>query len=195
MFTVIDNPTGHFTLLPFPSSLFFEPPPFGAGAMLVLNEFRLNSSKLNAEHVRGMTILAGQAQATWGGVELAVGEFFGVTDRSGSDSFNQKLSTQRAKSARDALWGVLGLGDANLTFSVGLGEQFAAEYYQEADNTQHGGFRGVACYLWESLSTARDPGLRIEIASASPPEGGFGNRRIFLPPLHLGRKANGSPFA
>lgn len=198
MFVTVASNDGSFLIRPIPKVFFFDPVPFGAGAMLILTNFPLNSSNLTAEHIRGVTILASQAQAAWGSRSLgglSVGEFLGITDRSGGDKSNERLSLKRAKTARDALWAAMGKSDVDLSFSHGLGEQFAARYYGQKDGTRSAGFRGVVCYLWESSTTARDVGLKLAIKAAAPPEGGFGLSRQFLPPLHLGRKVPNSPFA
>lgn len=182
MFTSVDSPSGHFTLLPIPREFFEFSSPFGGSAMLILQKFKNNSSQLLSEHMRGIAIAASQAS---GGVSAC--EVYGVTDRSGSEDLNRALSLQRATNALEALKPALGLLPFNTTFAGGLGERFADEYHQRADNERNDLFRGVVCYLWESLGAATDTVLKIEVSFAAPPLGGFGRRRIFLPPLHMGR--------
>jgi hypothetical protein len=194
MFTSTDSSTGQFGIRPIPELFFELPSPFGSGAMLVLNGFGNNSAKLAAEHHRGVQILVAQVRSSWG-PGSGVGEFYGITDRSGSDALNQRLSGQRAQNARDALWSALGFGEAHINHFDGLGETFAAEYFQEADDSRHGGFRGVACYVWESFAVARDTVLQMNVKAAKPPDGGGGFRRTFLAPLHLGRRNSACPFA
>jgi hypothetical protein len=186
MFTVVTSPTGHFTLAPIPDRFFEIPPPFGAGALLVLNRFANNSAALLPEHIQGIQIAAAQARLSFGPNSGAC-EVYGITDRTGSEELNRQLSARRAQAALTALSGAIGLLGGSIQFSNGLGERFADEYFQLADGKpgQDANFRGAACYIWESLSTATDPFLRVNVAFASPPSGG-GNRS-FLAALHMGR--------
>jgi hypothetical protein len=193
MIVSVDSPTGHFSIRPIPPRFFFDPSPFGNGGMLVLNSFPNNSSKLVGEHHRGIKVFAAQAKAAFLG-GFGAGEFYGITDRTGSESYNFKMSQFRAANARDAVWAAMDFNDERVSFVEGLGERFAAEYFAEADNSRHGGFRGVACYVWPTFATGRDPGLRIEIAAAGPPEGGGAFRRTFLAALHMGRRNPECPF-
>ena len=186
MFTFIDSPTGQFTLLPFPAEFFDTASPFGNGALLLLNQFANNSAVLRAAHVQGILIAAAQASATFG-TGFGALEVYGLTDRTGSEALNLELSTRRAQAALSALSSAMALGSTNVVFSNGLGERFADEYFQKADNTRDAQFRGVACYLWESFSTAIDPILRLNVSFAAPPTGGGGKRRLFLGALHMGR--------
>jgi hypothetical protein len=202
MFAVVQSPTEHFLIAPLPPSFFETPPPFGGGAMLILNKFDNNSASLRAEHVQGILIAAAQASGN-----VSACEAYGITDRTGSESFNLALSTRRANTALAALNTALSLGSSRLTFANGLGERFADEYFQLADGTESGkkkgttgrneDFRGVVCYLWESFATATDPFLQVSIAFAAPPTGGGGLSRTFLPALHMGRlrAQPRSPFA
>jgi OmpA family len=196
MFIPTDSPTGHFTLLPMPREFFETPPPFGGGALLVLNKFANNSASLRAEHMVGIRIAAAQAAATFGPSTGSL-EVYGLTDRTGSEQLNKDLSGRRARAALEALRAAMGLGDFRATFANGLGERFAAEYFELADNSRDDMFRGVACYLWESFTMARDPILRLEISFATPPTGGSPRRRVFLAALHMGRlrAQPASPFA
>jgi hypothetical protein len=107
------------------------------------------------------------------------------------------MSIQRANASLNALKAALGFTSFNVTWANGLGERFADEYFQEADNRRDGNFRGTACYLWESFTTAIDPILQLEVKFASPPMAGAPRRRAFLAPLHMGRfrAQPRSPFA
>ncbi len=183
MFTDVRSSTGHFALLPIPSVFFETPPPFGAGALLVLNRFDNNSAKLRTEHFQGISIAAAQA-----GRSVSALEIYGITDRAGSEALNFALSRQRAQTALAALGVAVGLGPTNIQFANGLGERFAAEYFAlKGANDRDANMRGVACYLWESFATATDPFLKVSVAFASPPAGGGGRGRNFLPALHMGR--------
>ena len=183
MFSAVDSPSGHFTLMPIPSEFFELPSPFGAGsAMLILQKFANNSAQLVSEHMRGISIAASQANG-----QVSACEVYGVTDRAGSEDLNRALSLQRAVSTLEALKPALSIQPFHTVFAGGLGERFAEEYHQRADNERNENFRGVVCYLWESFSAATDTILKIEVAFAAPPLGGTGRRRIFLPPLHMGR--------
>ena len=51
MFTNVESPTGHFTLLRFPDTFHELPNPFGVGGLLILNKFANNSAKLQSEHL------------------------------------------------------------------------------------------------------------------------------------------------
>jgi hypothetical protein len=188
MFTAVSSPTGHFTLLPIPEEFFETPSPFGSGALLVLNKFANNSAALQAAHLEGILIAAAQAKQTFGANGGAC-EAYGLTDRTGSEQLNLELSARRAKAALTAMSEAMGFQDFNTQFSNGLGERFADEYFQLRDGKEgrDDNFRGVACYFWESFSTATDTALRINVAFASPPAGGGGRRRTFLAALHLGR--------
>jgi len=192
MFTRVGSPTGHFILDPLPASLFEFPPAFGGAALLRLVRFDNNSAALRPEHLQGIAIAAQQA-----GGQMQACECYGVTDRSGSEELNRALSSRRAQTALTSLTSALGLTEARVTFANGLGERFAAEYFAMADNQREGGFRGVACYLWESFAVATDPFLKISVSFASPPDGGGGQSKILLSPLHMGRlrAQPRSPFA
>ena len=96
MFTEVRSPTGHFSLLPFPSNFFETPPPFGAGGLLVLNRFKNNSADLLPEHLAGIQLAAGQANLTFG-VGSGACEVYGITDRTGSEDLNRELSSRRAR--------------------------------------------------------------------------------------------------
>lgn len=196
MFTTVDSPSGHFILLPFPNDFLELPNPFGVGGLLILNKFANNSARLHPEHVRGIAIAAAQGTATFGAGSGAL-ECYGITDRSGSETLNKVLSTRRAEAALGALGTAMGLGQSNVRFANGLGERFADEYFGQGEDSRNDVFRGVVCYLWESLSAATDPVLRINIAFAAPPLEGGGRRRIFLAALHMGRlrALPRSPFA
>jgi hypothetical protein len=186
VFTEVRSPTGHFSLIPVPSRFFETPPPFGAGALLVLNRFKNNSADLLPEHMVGIQLAAGQANLSFG-VGSGACEVYGITDRTGSEELNRELSSRRASAALAALSGAMGLLDGTIRFSNGLGERFADEYFQLADGKpgQDENFRGAACYLWESFATATDPFLRVSVAFAAPPNGG--ESRSFLAALHMGR--------
>jgi hypothetical protein len=193
MFATVESPTGHFHIRAMPPRFFLDPSPFGDGGMLILNSFKNNSSKLAGEHYRGVEIFAAQAKAAFES-GFGAGEFYGITDRSGSEAYNYKMSRFRADNAKSALWAAMGFTDERGSHVEGLGERFAAEYYGKADNSRHEGFRGVACYLWQSFATARDPILRMEIAAAGPPDGGGDFRRLYLAALHMGRRNPDNPF-
>ncbi|MEO8027226.1 MAG: OmpA family protein, partial [Bryobacteraceae bacterium] len=169
MFSEVRSPTGHFALVPMPGTFFENPSPFGGSALLVLNRFDNNSAKLRSEHLQGITVAAAQASG-----RVKVLELYGITDRSGSDALNMALSIRRADAALAALSTALGLGPNNITFANGLGERFADQYFMLKQNARDPTMRGVACYLWDSLSTARDPFLRVAVAFAAPPRGGIG---------------------
>jgi hypothetical protein len=192
MFSEVRSPTGHFSLLPLPAIFFDIPPPFGAGAMLVLNKFANNSSKLLPQHMIGISTAASQGKGIVGACEV-----YGITDRAGSEDLNKALSVKRANAALTALKTALSLESFNTVFANGLGERFADEYFKNADNSREAGFRGVVCYLWQSFATATDASLKINVAFASPPDGGGDRRRAFLAPLHMGRLRTTprSPFA
>lgn len=196
MFTFTEGPTGKFTLIPMPDRFFEFPSSNSGGALLILNGFANNSATLTSEHNQGILIAATQAMASFGTGSGAL-EFYGITDRTGSADYNLQLSRQRAATALSAMRSAMGLQDRMLAFSNGLGERLADEYYQQQDNTRSDGFRGVACYLWDSLNRATDPFFQLEIAFAAPPTGGDPARRALLAPLHLGRlkSAPRSPFA
>jgi hypothetical protein len=93
---------------------------------------------------------------------------------------------RRAEAAMDGIRASMSL-QGNIVFANGLGERLADEYFQLPDDTRNANFRGVACYLWESFSTARDPFLRLSVAFATPPTGGSALNRRFLSALHMGR--------
>ncbi|MFO0915865.1 MAG: hypothetical protein U0795_23100 [Pirellulales bacterium] len=196
MFTFTESPTGKFTLIPMPDRFFEFPSSNSGGALLILNGFANNSATLLAEHHLGILIAATQAMASFGTGSGAL-EFYGVTDRTGSDEYNLQLSRQRAATALNVMKSAMGLADHLVAFSNGLGERLADEYYQKQDNTRSDGLRGVACYLWDSVNRATDPFFRLEIAFAAPPTGGDPARRALLGPLHLGRLKSSprSPFA
>ena len=109
------------------------------------------------------------------------------------------LSIRRANNALDALKRSLQLDNLAVTFANGLGERFAAEYFEQMkqDGTRSPLLRGVACPLWGYISDATDPILRLNISFAAPPTGGGPKRRAFLAPLHMGRLKSQppSPFA
>ena len=186
MFTAVDSPTGHFALVPIPARFFEVPPPFGAGALLVLNRFANNSAALLPPHMAGIQIAAAQARSSFGSSSGAC-EVYGITDRTGSETLNRELSKRRAQAALSALTSAMSLLDGAITFSNGLGERFADEYFQASDNSRDENFRGVACYIWESFATATDPFLKVNVAFAAPPLGGGDGRRVFLAALHMGR--------
>ena len=184
MFTLVESPTNHFTLLPLPSIFFENPPPFGAGALLLLNRFNNNSATLLPAHLQGIAIAAAQAKSSMNSA-FASCEVYGFTDRSGSESVNKVMSNQRASAALGAMKAAAGLDGVN--FSNGLGERFADEYFQVDEDARNDVFRGVAVYLWESFNTATDPFLKVNVAFASPSSGIEGRDRIFLAALHMGR--------
>jgi OmpA family len=186
MFTTVESPTGHFTLIRFPEDFHELPNPFGSGGLLILNRFANNSAQLQSEHKRGLLIAASQARETFGAGNGAL-EVYGTTDRSGSESLNKALSTRRAEAALATLRDAMALSPSSFTFANGLGERFADEYFAQGEDSRNDVFRGVLCYLWESFSTATDAVLRINVAFAAPPLEGDGRRRIFLAALHMGR--------
>ncbi len=187
MFSATDDPGGFFALRPMPASVFDIASPFGSGAQLFLQRFTKNSAELLPQHAAGISIAAAQARLTFGASGGAI-EIFGMTDRSGKDAFNQALSTNRAKNAENALRSAMSLGSFNASFSNGLGEEFEKQYFpKDQDGSSNDRFRGVICYLWESISTARDVGLRIQIGFAGPPLTEGDARTSVLGPLHLGR--------
>lgn len=187
MFTEVRSPTGHFSLLPFPAEFFEFPPVFGAGALLVLNKFGNNSAALLPQHIQGIQIAAEQAKQTFSNGSGAC-EVYGLTDRTGSEELNRELSTRRARATLDAMSVAMSFADFNAQFSNGLGERFADEYFKLQDGKpgRDENFRGVACYLWESFSTATDTFLRVNVSFAAPPLDP-GRRRTFLAALHMGR--------
>lgn len=191
MFAPVDDPKGNWSFVPIPRKFFLEATPFGGGAVLILNKFLNNSGAVLTTHSPGIAVAIAQARANFGPGN-GVLEVYGLTDRTGSDAYNLDLSAKRAKNALLFLKVGLGLSDFNLTWSAGLGERFAAEYYQEKDSTIDANFRGVACYLWDSFSTATDIALQLHIKFASPP-GGAGAERSLLGPLHLGRFRSSPP--
>jgi hypothetical protein len=196
MFLKTLGPKAQFTLLPMPPQFFELPQPFGGAALLVLNDFATNSARLTPEHIAGIRLAAAQASLTFGPRTGSL-EVYGVTDRAGSEKLNKDLSNRRASAALEALQSAMGLGEFGVKFANGLGERFAAEYFEDPDNSRQAGLRGAACYLWDSFSTARDTILRLEISFAAPPTGGGSFRRAFLGPLHMGRHRTSppSPFA
>ncbi len=181
-FSPVVSNTGHFTITPFPATLFETPPPFGAGALLVLNKYDNDSFSMRSEHALGISIAAAQAANSVRALEI-----YGITDRAGSESHNLTLSRRRAETARTALMTALGLGPNSITFANGLGERFAAEFFDlKGENDRDPTMRGVACYLWDSFAVATDPFLQVSVAFATPPTGG-GRFRSFLAALHMGR--------
>lgn len=187
MFSATDDPGGFFALRPLPKLLFDIASPFGSGAQLFLLRFPKNSAQLLPQHLAGVSLAAAQAKQTFGESAGAL-EVYGLTDRSGTDAFNLGLSTQRAKNAETALRGAMGLGSFNQSFSNGLGEEFEKLYFPNfKDGSSADQFRGVVCYLWESIATARDVGLRIQVAFAAPPMSDDDGRKSVLGPLHMGR--------
>lgn len=195
MFTQVIDPLGFYSLYPMPRTFFETPSPYGNGAMLILNNYPNNSTSITPMHAAGIAIAVAQANAVTGQGE-AVLEAYGVTDRTGSDAYNLALSAKRAKIVVETMRSALGSLDWKASWSAGLGERFAAEYYSEVDSTRDSRMRGVVCYIWDSISEARDPFLRTEIQFASPP-GSDPARRGMLGPLHLGRYKSvpPSPFA
>ncbi|MET3691828.1 hypothetical protein ABID43_001353 [Methylobacterium goesingense] len=191
MLKPFDDPAGYFSFSPIPSKFFLDPPVFGGGGLLVLNKFKTNSASLSAQHGIGIKLAVAQVLTNFGRDQGNL-ELYGVTDRAGSETYNMTLSAARARSTLTAVKAALGLSEIHLCSSAGLGERFADEYYGEADKTHDAAFRGVACYFWDSLATAHDPGLRLAIQFARPPKG----ERI-LGPLYLGRYRSSppSPFA
>lgn len=191
MFKAFDDPKGNFSFFPLPSLFFLDPSPFGNGALLVLKKFALNSTALSAAHGAGIKQAAGQVISTFGKDQGSL-EVYGLTDRSGSETINMTVSAARANTVLRAVKAALGLSDFHMTSSMGLGERFADEYQENRDNTKNENMRGVACYFWESISTARDPMLVTSIKFAKPPNGG-----PLLGPLFLGRfrSTPPSPFA
>jgi hypothetical protein len=192
MFSRVDSNTGHFKILPLPADLFLDPSPFGDGALLFLKKFDNNSAALLPAHSQGILLAAGQALATFGQNSRPALEAYGITDRSGSDALNKSLSTKRAQNALDAMIAAMSLSSDRITFANGLGERFADEYFQIKDDRsdpsfRNENFRGVALYIWQSLSTAQETGLRLNVAFAAPPTGGGPGRKNFLSFLHLGR--------
>lgn len=196
MFTFTESPTGKFTLIPMPNRFFELPSPSGGGALLILNGFANNSANLQSEHFQGIQIAAAQAAASFGAGSGAL-EFYGITDRTGTAEYNLQLSRLRAATALNTMRATMGLADRMVTFSNGLGERLAEEYFEHLDNTRSEGFRGVACYIWESMNRATDPFFQLEVAFAAPPTGGSPTNRVLLAPLHLGRLKSSprSPFA
>ncbi len=187
MFTEVRSPTGHFSLLPFPPDFFESPPVFGVGALLVLNKFANNSAALLPQHIQAIQIAAAQAKQTFT-ADSGACEVYGLTDRTGSDELNRELSSRRAQATLNAMSAAMSFADFNAQFANGLGEQFADKYFKLADGKagKDENFRGVACYLWDSFSTATDTFLRVNVAFAAPPLDG-GARRTFLAALHMGR--------
>ncbi len=187
MFSVIQDPTGFFALRPLPSTLFDIASPFGSGAQLFLLRFPKNSATLLPQHLVGIGFAVAQARSTFGSSSGAI-EAYGLADRSGSDAFNKQLSDKRAVNVKNTLVGAMGIGDFGTSFSNGLGEQFEKEYFpDDPDNSTNDAFRGVVCYLWESIATARDVALRIQISFATPPMSNRTGRATLLGPLNLGR--------
>jgi hypothetical protein len=187
MFSVIADPKGFFALRPLPKSLFDIASPFGSGAQLFLLRFPKNSATLLPQHLAGIGIAAAQARLTFGSSSGVI-EAYGMTDRSGSDAFNKQLSVKRAENVKNTLLGAMGLSGSGGSFSNGLGEQFEKEYFPESpEDSSNDAFRGVVCYLWESIATARDAALRIQIAFANPPMSNETGRATLLGPLNLGR--------
>ncbi len=187
MFFATNDPGGFFSLRPMPNSVFDIASPFGSGAQLVLQRFPKNSAQLLPQHSAGISVAAAQARQTFGASGGAI-ELFGLTDRSGQDAFNIGLSTNRARNAENALRIAMSLGDFSASFSNGLGEEFEKLYFpNDKDGSSNDSFRGVVCYLWESIATARDVGLRLQISFAAPPLPAGDRRTSVLGPLHLGR--------
>lgn len=191
MFTPFSDPGGNFAFVPMPAKLFSDPPVFGGGALLVLNQFATNATSISAKHSAGIKFAAAQVRANFGQDE-GVLEVYGVTDRTGSEKVNNTISAARARNVLTTVKATLGLSEFHLTASAGLGERFADEYRQEKDGSKDANMRGVACYFWESIATARDPMLVLSIKFARPPKGD-----VLLAPLFLGRFQSSppSPFA
>ncbi|GJD54755.1 OmpA family protein [Methylobacterium dankookense] len=186
MFKPFDDPKGCFSFQGLPSKFFLDPSPFGNGALLILHQYANNAMDIDSRHVSGVKQAVAQVRETFGESSGAL-EFYGITDRTGSDSYNKTLSTTRARNALNRFIAELGFTNSNHTFSNGLGESFDAEYFDAKDGTAHAGFRGVACYFWESSLTARDPVLTTSIAFAKPHSKGSAQESSLLGPLHLGR--------
>jgi hypothetical protein len=186
MFKAFEDPKGCFSFQPIPSKFFLEPSPFGNGALLILHRYANNASDIDSRHVFGVKETVAQVRETFGERSGAL-EFYGISDRTGSDRYNKALSAAKAKNALNRFVAELGFQSFNHTFSNGLGETFEAEYFDAKDGTAHEGFRGVACYFWESSSTARDPMLTTSIAFAKPHSKGSAQETSLFGPLHLGR--------